>query len=171
MVVLKTMSGRGKIKETVLLAVLNIALPSLDIYSDLAVILNFYIGGSQRNMFCDQMYNGTGWQQYQERFKCYYDESVPSSNMKYTTHFGWGTLMLVPFLLNYLICWYVWATTDKRKAFTWAAPLLCLYPQYVALKIIWQVWTDPKRGLQERKNLERNLVQISQMTLQATYCE
>ena len=153
------MSGRGKIKETVLLAVLNIALPSLDIYSDLAVILNFYIGGSQRNMFCDQMYNGTGWGQYQERFKCYYDESVPSSNMKYTTHFGWGTLMLVPFLLNYLICWYVWATTDKRKAFTWAAPLLCLYPQCVALKIIWQVWTDPKRGLQERKNLERNLVQ------------
>ena len=95
MVVLKTMSGRGKIKETVLLAVLNIALPSLDIYSDLAVILNFYVGGSQRNMFCDQMYNGPGWGQYQERFKCYYDESVPSSNMKYTTHFGWGTLMRI----------------------------------------------------------------------------
>ena len=52
------MSGRGeKIKETVLLAVLNIALPSLDIYSDLAVILNFYVGGSQRNIFCDQKYN------------------------------------------------------------------------------------------------------------------
>ena len=50
--------------------------------------------------------------------------------MKYTTHFGWVTLMLLLFLLNYMICWYVWVTTDKRKAFTWAAPLLCLYPQY-----------------------------------------
>ena len=30
--------------------------------------------------------------------------------------------MLLAFLLNYLICWNVWLTTDKRKAFTWVAP-------------------------------------------------
>ena len=75
-------------------------------------------------------------------------------------HFGWGTLMLLPFLLNYLICWYVWVTTDKRKVLTWVAPLLSFYPQYVAFEIIWLVWADPKKGLQKRKNLDRNLVQM-----------
>ena len=27
-------------------------------------------------------------------------------------------------------------------------------------KIIWQIWTDPRKGLQEKRNLERNLIQI-----------
>ena len=43
-------------------------------------------------------------------------------------------MMLVPFLLNYFICWYVWATTDKRKTVSWIAILLSFYPQYIALK-------------------------------------
>jgi len=43
-------------------------------------------------------------------------------------------MMLLPFLLNYLICWYVWATTDKRKTVTWVAALLSFHPQYVACK-------------------------------------
>ena len=37
-----------KIKETVVLSVINIALPSVDIYSDLGVIIKFYVG-SRRN--------------------------------------------------------------------------------------------------------------------------
>ena len=69
--------------------------------------------------------------------------------------------MLLPFLMNYLICWYVWVTTDKRKAVTWVAALLSFYPQYVALKIIYQIWwVDAKRGLQEKRHLERNIIQF-----------
>ena len=42
-----------KIKETILLSVLNVALPSVDVYSDLGLIMNFYVG-SRRNPWCDQ---------------------------------------------------------------------------------------------------------------------
>ena len=73
--------------------------------------------------------------------------------------------MLLPFLLNYLICWYVWATVDKRKAVTWVVALLNFYPQYVASKIIWEIWNDPKRGLQKKRLYQRNVLPIQ------TFCE
>ena len=44
-----------KIKETIMLSVLNIALPSVDVYSDLALIDKFYFGkASRRNPWCDE---------------------------------------------------------------------------------------------------------------------
>ena len=104
------------IKETVVLSLLNVVLPTVDVYSDFALVLNFY-RGSRRNPYCDEEYKADriNWN---ERINCYYNDDVPSSNVTYTPHYGWGTMMLLPFLLNFLICWYVWATTDKRKAYT-----------------------------------------------------
>ena len=81
-------------------------------------------------------------------------------NMTWIPHPTWGTMMFMPYFLNYLICWYTWATTDKRKAISWVFALLSFYPQYVACKIIWQIWVNPKRGLQKKRNLERNLSQM-----------
>ena len=148
--------GTGeKIKETVVLSLLNVALPSVDVFSDLLLVVKFYIG-SRINPYC---YEKDG--SYKDLLHCHYNDSVPTSNVKYTPHYGWGTLMLLPFLLNYLICWYVWATMDKRKAVTWVAVLFSFYPQFVALKIIYQIWwVDPKRGLQKKRRLERNLIQL-----------
>ena len=151
------MPSRGeKVKETVVLSLLNIALPSLDVYSDFGLILEFYMG-SRKNPWCDDNhYDYQG-----DIFSCYYDNSVPTLNVTFTPHYAWGTMMLLPFLLNYLICWYVWATTDKRKAVTWVAALLSFYPQYVALKIIYQIWwVNPTRGLRKKRQLERDLIQF-----------
>ena len=144
-----------KIKEILLLLLLlNIILPSVDVYSDIGLILKFYVKGSQSNPYCDQMY----WR-LEERLNCY--DNLPTSNVTYILHYNWGTLMLLPFLLNYLICWYVWATTDKMKTVTWVAALLSFYPQYVACKIIYQIWwVDPKRGLQKKRHLERDVIQL-----------
>ena len=64
------------------------------------------------------------------------------------------------YLLNYLICWYVWAITDKRRTVTWVAAFFSFYPQIANLKIIWQIWVDRKRGLQKKRHLERDLIQI-----------
>ena len=151
------MPSRGeKIIETLVLGVLNIALPSADVNSDLGLIYVFY-RGSRENPYCDEKY--PYWRN-EERLDCYYDDDVPTSNVTYTPHYGWGTMMLLPFLLNYLISWYVWAITDKRKAVTWVAALLSFYPQFVALKIIRQIWVNPKRGLQKKRHLERDLSQI-----------
>ena len=142
-------------KETILLVLLSIILPSFDVYSDLALIVKFYIG-SRYNPYCDQEFQSGGI----ELFDCHYDNTVPTTNLTYTPHHAWGTMMLVPFLLNYLICWYVWATTDKRKAVTWVAVLLGFFPQYVACKVIYQIWSDPKKGLQKKRQLERDLIQM-----------
>merc|ERR1712038_1790613 len=113
-----------KIKETVVLSLFFVALVSLDIYSDLALVAKFYIG-SRINPYCDQEYEG--YISDKEHFNCNYNDSVPTSNIISTPHYKWGTLMLLPSLLNYMICWYVWATTDKRKTITWVAVLLSFY--------------------------------------------
>ena len=162
-------SGGTKIKETVLVSILNIALPSFDVYTDLALIRKFF-KGSPSNQYCDEKYPccllpydcsfgdecepGT----IDNRSRCY-SEEVPKDELTYTPQLAWGTMMLVPFMLNYLLCWYAWATTDKRKAFTWVAALLSFYPQFVACKIIWQIWNNPKKGLQKKRYLERELIQ------------
>ena len=101
-----------KIKETIILTLLSVILPSVDVYSDGGLTFVFF-RGSRHNPFCDEKY--PGWKLYVNRFNCYYDDSVPASDVTYTPHIGWGSMMLLPLLLNYLICWYVWATTDKRK--------------------------------------------------------
>ena len=104
-----------KIKVTVVLSLFYVALPSVDMYSDIAVMLNFYVG-SRINPYCDENKIGeiklvesnwwSGWKYWYsaERINCYYDDRVPTSDVIYTPHYGWGTMMLLPFLLNYLIC-------------------------------------------------------------------
>ena len=142
-------------------------------YSDLGLIVNFYFG-SRHNPYCDEKYPyklyddteqyGTHFEQdltiRKNRINCYYDDNVMTSNVTFISHYGWGTMMLLPFLLNYLICWYAWLTTDKRKAVTWVAAVLNCYPQYAACKIIWQIWVNPRKGLQKKRHFERNLIQF-----------
>ena len=78
------MPSRGeKIKETLVLSLLNIILPSADINSDLGLVYVFY-RGSRENLYCDQKYP----ESYEERLDCYYDDSVPALNVIYTPHNG-----------------------------------------------------------------------------------
>ena len=71
----------------------------------------------------------------------------------------WASSLLVPFLINYTLSWIAWFTTEKQKKFTWIAALLGCYPQLVAARIIWLFWTQPKKGVREKKHLERNLME------------
>ena len=121
------------------------ALPTIDVYCDLGLIANFFVG-SRRNPFCDRIYDEgmlsvDEWWEINERRKL----EIERLNCYYN----------VPFLLNYFICWYVWATTDKRKAVSWVATLLSFYPQY-----IYQIWVSPQKGLQKKSRLERDLIQM-----------
>ena len=113
------MSDVNPIKETFLLGSLNVALPTVDVYSDLALTTKLF-------------YNG---------------------------HPNWASLLLGPFLVNYTLSWIAWFTTEKQKKFTWIAALLGCYPQLVAARIIWLFWTQPKKGVREKKHLERNLME------------
>ena len=73
-------------------------------------------------------------------------------------HPKWAALLLVPCLINYALCWFAWYNTDRKKAFTWIAPLLSCYPQWVAASTIWILWTQPGEGMKKKKHLERNLI-------------
>ena len=66
---------------------------------------------------------------------------------------------MVPFLVNYALCWIAWFTMEKQKKFTWIAAILGCYPQLVAARIIHLFWTQPLKGMNEKKNLERNLME------------
>ena len=74
-------------------------------------------------------------------------------------HPNWASLLLGPFLVNYTLSWIAWFNTEKQKKFTWIAALLGCYPQLVAARIIWLFWTQPKKGVREKKHLERNLME------------
>ena len=113
------MSDVNPMKETFLLGSLNVALPTVDVYTDLALTTKLY------------------------------DNDHPN----------WASLLLGPVLINYTLCWIAWFTTEKQKKFTWIAALLGCYPQLVAARIIWLFWTQPKKGVREKKHLQRNLME------------
>ena len=106
-------------KETFLLGSFNVILPTVDVYSDVALMTRLYSNG----------------------------------------HPGWATLLLCPVLTNYSLSWITWFNTERQKKFTWLAPLLGCYPQLVAARVIWLVWTKPSEGMREKRLLERNLIE------------
>ena len=113
-------SSRGKIKETVLLFLLHIVLPTVDIFTDLQLVGRFYHNGDK----------------------------------------GWGTLMFLPFLANYMISWYAWFYADKRKMVGALAALFCCYPQYKTVEVIRKVWTGGLAdGLAKKGQFQRNITQ------------
>ena len=90
-----------------------------------------------------------------------YTDLALTTKLFYTNHPKWASLLLVPFLINYTLSWIAWFNTEKQKKFTWIAALLGCYPQLVAARIIWLfwTWTQPKKGVREKKHLERNLME------------
>ena len=63
----------------------------------------------------------------------------------------WGSLLLAPFLLNYLLSWNLWRRMEKNKRLSWIPALVNCYPQYNAAKVIHAFWTNPQ-GAQKKKN-------------------
>ena len=72
------------------LCLLNVALPTFDVYSDLVVSINFFIG-SRSNPACDELFDNIT-----DRIKCYYNDTISTLDVTYTPHVTWGTIMLVP---------------------------------------------------------------------------
>ena len=121
-----------KVKESVLLTILNVLLPTLDIFTDLITTTKLYEGTATHDN-CDQKSelepfatNNTNLWVYAKR-KCI--ENSPAEGLYYTRHPVWATSLLVPFLINYLVTWVIWWSVDKRKTISWVAVLFSVYPQ------------------------------------------
>ena len=125
-----------KVKETLLLTILNVVLPTVDIFTDLISITKLYIG-SLTHTDCDEKselasfglltHNFTSATWSDAKSRCI--ENSSAEGLDYDRHPIWATSLLVPFLINYLTTWFIWWSIDKRKTVSWIAPLLSVYPQ------------------------------------------
>ena len=123
-----------KVKETILITLLNIALPTVDVFTDLATTSKLY-SGYLSHEDCDEknelkpfglsQNNVYSWAEPKD--KCINNSSA--EGIYYTAHPRWATSLLVPFLINYVTTWVIWWSVDKRKAVSWIAPLFSVYPQ------------------------------------------
>ena len=127
-----------KVKDTVVLTILNVALPTVDIFTDLISITKLYIG-SLTHSDCDEKselkHFGLGSNAINTHFESWINarnsciENSTEEGLYNSRHPIWATSLLVPFLINYLTTWAIWWSIDKRKTITWIAPLLSVYPQ------------------------------------------
>ena len=120
-------SGWEKEKKTILiLLVLNIALPTLDTFTDINLVVKLYRGAH----YC---YNDN-WDDYT---KCQNNPVGYCSNgvnnqaiCRFNSHPKMATAMLIPFLLNYIVCFITFLRKEKNKKFTFIFALLNIYPQF-----------------------------------------
>ena len=138
-------------KETFLVGTLKIGLPTADVYSDGVLMFKLY-RGFPHHPDCDIW---DGWKIMNETCLA----GIPDEQLQYENHPTWATMLVVPFLLNYIASWYTWyrIAQRKRKKFTWLACLLGLYPQLRAANIIRELWKEPNKGLAKKKKFDREL--------------
>ena len=131
------------LKESLLLSFFNLALPTVDVYSDIVLAVKL----------CSHVSFV-----HHKRNSIYRVDSYYTYNAK--DHPKWATSLLIPFLFNYLLSWRAWYLKEKEsKKYTWIFALLGCYPQLVAGRIIWLLWKRPKEGIREKKHLERNVIE------------
>ena len=139
-----------KIKETILITILNVLLPSVDIFTDLGSVIKLYMG-TKTHPDCDER---SELQPYSDdpslettpadfanwiiaKEKCIANSSA--EGIYYISQPGWATAFLLPFLINYLTTWIVWWSVDKRKTISWVAPLFSFYPQVRTVYFGWDI--------------------------------
>ena len=124
-----------KVKETLLLTIVNVVLPTVDMFTDMGTIIKLFIG-SLSHEECDEKselepYASSiplpifTWNNAQ--MDCVANNSY--DGRFYNSHPTWTILPLVCFLINYLTTWFIWWNIDKSKCTSWVAPLLSVYPQ------------------------------------------
>ena len=126
-------------QKTLLLTIFNVALPTVDIFTDLISIAKLYIG-TLTHTECDEKseleryglpysYAPNGLYDMWSVVKSKCIENSSAEGLYYNRHPIWATSLLVPFLINYLTTWFIWWSIDKRKTISWIAPLLSVYTQ------------------------------------------
>ena len=114
-----------EVKTILIILVLNIALPTLDTWTDINLVIKLYRGAH----YCDYPHH--------DYEKCKKDPVSFCSNAGnnqtvcgFSSHPKMATAMLTPFLLNYFVCFITFFRKEKNKKFTFIFPLLNIYPQF-----------------------------------------
>ena len=114
------------------IVVLNILLPTADVYTDINLTVKLY----KPQPRCVEYYSGY----HSLRLRWIYEEcredpvtfcSQDENREHCISHPKMATVLLTPFLLNYIVCFYTFfRLTTNRKKYLFLFPLLNLYPQY-----------------------------------------
>ena len=126
------------LKETFLMGALNVGLPTLDVYSDIALSARLYsctVTLIDYDGFDQGKYNST--------------VTAPPEITINVSHPFYATSLFIPVLINYALGWRAWYYGDMKKPnqskkFTWIFALLSCYPQLVASRIIYLSWKQPQ---------------------------
>ena len=120
-----------EVKTIMIILVLNIALPTLDTFTDINLVVKLYRGG----LGCE--YRSYGRPERDDYEKCGDDPIAFCSNEEnnqavchFSSHPKMATAMLTPILLNYIVCFITFLRKEKNKKFTFIFALLNLYPQF-----------------------------------------
>ena len=140
-------------QEMLLIGTMNIGFPTADTYSDWALMHQLY-RGYPYHPNCDINAVPLNLTKSLTIYKACL-AGVPEEQRLYNQHPTWATMLLVPFLLNYMAGWYTWYQVDKSKKFTWLACLLGVYPQLRAANVIRELRRNPRRGLAKKREFER----------------
>ena len=113
--------------------VLNILLPTADVVTDINLVVKLY---GQPAPDCGD--DGHDQSSFDGMKECIKDPATFCSdhdNKKhckfYQPHYKMATALIIPFILNYLVCFYTFfRLTTNRKKYLFIFPLLDLYPQY-----------------------------------------
>ena len=107
------------------LLLFNIALPTLDTFTDIKLVVKLYRGAQG----CER--------EFDDYWKCWDDPVSYCSNgennqalCRFNSHPKMATAMLTPFLLNYIVCFITFLRKEKNKKFTFIFALLDIYPQF-----------------------------------------
>ena len=116
------------------IVVLSTILPTLDVFSDINLMVKLYTQSTGCDYYSSS-YDG-------ERLRGIYEECLENpvyfcsheENRQHCMFFDYtnmATVLLMPFLLNYIVCFYTFLRlTTHRKKYLFLFPLLNLYPQY-----------------------------------------
>ena len=149
----------GKVKETLLMGTLNIGLPTADVYSDGALIYDYYTGYNFHPDCENWLGNETHGELKSTNKTCLTEMVAKGQQLHHEYHYTWATMLLVPFILNYFAGWLAWYRNNKQKKFTWLACLLNLYPQLRVAQAIREMWRNPNKGHAKKKKLETEVSQ------------
>lgn len=136
-----SLSIKEKVKKIVPILAFSIILPTIDVGTDLRLIIKF--STEEEHQIC--------WND----MSCYTLSGIYFS-----------IALLIPFISNYLISWISFVGTLKFNFKKIIFPLLNVYPQYNAVIIILQIWKNPQKGLKEKRKFER-IISLNEALVEA----
>ena len=104
------MERKEVIKKSLTVAILNIILPTFDVYSDLSFII--------------YLFKDIGPYDERKYWNRYWHDKEKEQSPKY------AIALLFFFLLNYLLCFLAWFRNEEKRLKTLIFPILNVYPQF-----------------------------------------